>query len=464
MMQIVRCSDARNRVLLAFGAAVMFGMATGGRAESHDDAAWPVMRPLGRDIPATRGEAGQSATDPVRSPVEPEEPLTLRRALELALAHSPDLAANAQTVRAAEGTVRQAGALPNPELEFEAEEFAGSGGRKGYDAAQTTARISQILELGGKRPKRRDVARSEARLTGWDYEAARLDVLTRTKKAFVDVMAAQGQIALSETLAVVAEDVRNAAAERVKAGKVPLLEETKAALELTTARIERDRAKRELDIARKRLAAIWGETVPAFKEVAGTLDTVGDIPTWESVAGRLRESPDVARWSEEIALAKASLALARAARIPDADVSVGIRRFEEDGTHTAVAGLALPLPLFDRNAGGIASARHQLFRAEHEQRAASLRATTDLAEAYSRLETARAEVLATKSDLLPGAQQAFDAAQKGYGEGKFGHLEVLDAQRTLGEAKARHLDALAAYHQAAADVERLTGTPLNTIQ
>jgi cobalt-zinc-cadmium efflux system outer membrane protein len=43
-------------------------------------------------------------------------------------------------------------------------------------------------------------------------------------------------------------------------------------------------------------------------------------------------------------------------------------------------------------------------------------------------------------------------------------LEVLDTQRTLSEAKARYLTTLADYHKAAADVERLTGTPLNTIQ
>ena len=77
---------------------------------------------------------------------------------------------------------------------------------------------------------------------------------------------------------------------------------------------------------------------------------------------------------------------------------------------------------------------------------------------------ARAEALTTKEELLPGAQQAFDAAQTGYLDGKFGYLEVLDTQRTLSEAKSRYLDVLAAYHKAAADVERLTGNPLNTIQ
>ena len=156
---------------------------------------------------------------------------------------------------------------------------------------------------------------------------------------------------------------------------------------------------------------------------------------WRSSPRLLDDTPEVARWNEEVALGKESLALAKAERIPDVDVSAGISRFEEDGTHAGTAGLSLPLPLFDRNAGGILAAKHQATRAEYEQRAARLRVTTDLVEAHSRLETARAEALTIKAELLPGAQQAFDAAQTGYREGKFGHLEVLDTQRTLSEAQ-----------------------------
>jgi cobalt-zinc-cadmium efflux system outer membrane protein len=447
---------------------LVLAMAGAGRrayAENSEGIAWPSMRTLGRDIPVNRGEVAlETQILHAQSKHEPDGVLTLSRALELALMHSPELAASSHGVLAAEGAVRQAGALPNPGFELEAGEFGGSGARKGYDAAETSARLSQSLELGGKRGKRQRVAQSEARLAGWEYEAKRLDVLTLTKKAFVDVLLAQGQLVLAESLLVVAEDVRKAAAERVNAGKVSFLEETKAGVEVATARITRDRAGRELDTARKRLAASWGGTTPVFKEAVGDLYAVRDVPPPEKFAALLDDTPEVARWNDEVALSKASLALARAERIPDIDVSIGISRFEEDGTQAGTVGLSLPLPLFDRNTGGILAANHQAIRAEYEQRAARLRAATDLVEAHSRLESARAEALTIKAELLPGAQQAFDAAQAGYREGKFGHLEVLDTQRTLSEAKGRYLDVLVAYHKAVADVERLTGTPLDTIQ
>ncbi len=395
---------------------------------------------------------------------EPEGVLSLGQALELALMHSPELAALSNGVLAAEGKARQASVLPNPELELEAGEFGGSGARKGYEGAETAVRLTQSLELGGKRGKRHRVALSESRLAGWDYEAKRLEVLALTKQAFVDVLLAQGQLALAESQLVIAEDMRKAAAERVKSGKVPPLEETKAGVEVATARIARDRAKRELDMARKLLAAFWGGSEPVFTEAGGDMDTVADVPPLERLSVLLADRPEVARWNEEVAKARGSLVLAKAMRIPDIGVSAGISRFEEDGTYAGVAGISLPLPLFDRNSGGIVAAKHQASRAECEQRAARVRTTAALVEAYSRLETARTEALATKAELLPGAQEAFDTAQTGYREGKYGHLEVLDTQRTLNEAKTRYLDVLAAYHKAAADVERLIGTPLNTIQ
>jgi cobalt-zinc-cadmium efflux system outer membrane protein len=447
--------------------ALMLAMAGAGLgvfAENSEGSAWPAMRALGRDIPANRGDpaTGSKIINAQPQP-EPDGVLTLQQALEFALMQSPELAASSHAVLAAEGNIRQAGVLPNPELEFIAEEFGGSESRQGYDAAKTTVWLSQPVELGGKRGKRRGVAHSEARLTGWDYEAKRLEVITLAKKAFVDVLLAQGQLALAESLLVLAEDVRNTVAERVKAGKVPFLEETKAGVEVATTRIARDRASRELDTARKRLSASWGVTMPVFKEAAGELDAVMDVPPLEKLSEFLDNTPEVARWNEEVALGNELLALAKAQRIPNINVIAGISRFEDDGTYAGNAGISLPLPLFNRNAGGILAAKHQAIRAEYEQRAVRLRAATDLVEAHSRLETARSEAVTIKAELLPGAQQAFDAAQTGYREGKFGHLEVLDTQRTFNDAKVRYLDVLADYQKAVADVERLIGIPLNTI-
>ena len=69
-------------------------------------------------------------------------------------------------------------------------------------------------------------------------------------------------------------------------------------------------------------------------------------------------------------------------------------------------------------------------------------------------------ITALRDRIIPQAQAVSDGAADAYAKGLFRYLEVLDAQRTLFELRGQHLQALVAYHAAAADLERLTGTPL----
>jgi len=52
--------------------------------------------------------------------------------------------------------------------------------------------------------------------------------------------------------------------------------------------------------------------------------------------------------------------------------------------------------------------------------------------------------------------EAARIARIGYREGKFGQLDLLDAERTLLDTRTAAIDALAAYHDARARLERLT--------
>ncbi len=61
---------------------------------------------------------------------------------------------------------------------------------------------------------------------------------------------------------------------------------------------------------------------------------------------------------------------------------------------------------------------------------------------------------------IPKARAVYDGAAEAYAKGLFRFIEVLDTQRTLFELRGQYLQTMAAYHAAAADLERLTGAPL----
>jgi cobalt-zinc-cadmium efflux system outer membrane protein len=288
-----------------------------------------------------------------------------------------------------------------------------------------------------------------------------MDVLTQVTRAFVDVLAAQELVALTAQTTQLVEQVQQSVAARVVAGVVSPIEETKADVALALARVETDRATRLLEANRERLAALWGAPEATFQRAAGDLNTVPSLPPATELTARLAGNPDLAQWAVEISRGRAALAVERSKLVPDMTLTAGFRRFSDTDGHSFLIGASLPLPLFDRNQGGIAEARKRLAKAYEEERAAESRVRAALAEAYRALSTAHAEAMALRTTVLPGARQIFEAVSEGYRLGRFGYLDALDAQRTLIGASNQYLRALAEYHKAVADVERLIGAPLN---
>lgn len=422
---------------------------------------WAPQRSLGKSLPSYQPIEKPSQTP--GAPLVGEEPtgvLTLRDALTHALLKNPELAAFSWEVRATDARILQAGLFPNPELDAEVENFGGSDTQRNFDGAESTFALSQLIELGGKRQKRTRVAKLERDLAGWDFEAKRLDVYVATAKAFMDTLAAQRRNQLKQDQVKLARQVRDTAAERVRAGRASALEDTKASVQLANAEIAADRARRELQAARVKLAAFWGSTLPKFQSAEGQFEIFHDLPPLEQLLKRVPDNPDAARLQAEMQLRRSSHDLEKARNIPDLTVSAGVRRFEETGDSAFVTGISIPIPVFGMNPGGVLEAERRVSKARYHGRNIIVQITSSLKQSYREGAALHASLSTISAKVLPGAQRAFEAAEQGYRQGKFDFLDVLDAQRTLFEAHERYLDTAAAYHQITLDIERLTGRSL----
>lgn len=390
----------------------------------------------------------------------PTGPLTLRDALAAALLGSPDLAVFSWELRAKEAQVLQAGLRPNPELSSEVEDFGGTGDRFAFEQTQVTVSLAQLIELGGKRAKRLRLAALDRDLATWDYEVARLNVVAGVRKAFTATVAAQQRLRLFGELVGLARRSVDAVATQVKAGATSPVELMRAEAALGRTETQRRQAARDLANARTALAVHWGSSTPGFAEAAGDLAPVGAPPRVEDFLDAIRGNPDVARWVTEIEQRAAALAVEKARAIPSLTVSLGGRQFADNGDKALVAGFSLPLPLFDRNQGNILAADRRLAQAAAARDRATVSAERALASAYEDLRAAYAQVATLRDEVLPKAEGAFAGARDAYQRGLLPFLDVLDAQRTLFESRDQYVQTLAAYHVAAADIERLSGMPL----
>jgi len=404
-------------------------------------------------------ERSQSDRNPSVSD-EPTGILILSQALALALTQNPKLSAFSWESRAQEAATLQAGLFPNPTFNANAANF-GNRVIQGFDGDVVTLELGQLIELGGKRSARIEAAALTKQLADWDYEAKRADVLTQVTQAFIDVLAAQQRLALTQQTYDLANQTAAATAARVQAGKVSPVEETKAKVARASVQIELMRARKELEAARKRLAAGWGSTTARFDSVIGNLDSLPALTSLDSLQQRLSKNPDLARWATEITQRQALISMEKSKAIPDVTATIGASKYLMPGDYALTVGFSVPLPVFDRNQGRIQEAEHRLSKAEQELRNTEVRITTALNTAYQALDAAHSEIMALRQEILPGARSAYDAAREGYRLGKFGFLDVLDAQRTLFGSKNQYLAALANYHKSVADVERLVGSAMN---
>lgn len=390
----------------------------------------------------------------------PTGPLALRDALAAALLGSPDLAVFSWELRAKEAQVLQAGLLPNPALSTEVEDFGGSGDRLAFEQTQITVSLAQLIELGGKRAKRLRLAAFDRDLAAWDYEVARLNVVASVSKAFTATLAAQRRRQLFGELVSLAERSVDAVATQVKAGATSPVEIMRAEAALGRTETQLRQAERDLANARTALAVTWGSPTPGFSEAVGDLTAVASPPPIGTLFDAIQSNPDVARWVTEIEQRTAAVAVEKARAIPSLTVGLGGRQFAENGDKALVAGFSLPLPLFDRNQGNILAADRRLAQAAASRDRATVAVQRALAAAYEDLSAGYAQVVTLRDEVLPKAEGAFAGARDAYQRGLLRFLDMLDAQRTLFETKDQYVQTLAAYHIAAADIERLSGMPL----
>jgi cobalt-zinc-cadmium efflux system outer membrane protein len=205
------------------------------------------------------------------------------------------------------------------------------------------------------------------------------------------------------------------------------------------------------------LAALWGDPEPKFSEVVGDTAQVPSRGTAADLAQQLEASPALLASRMEANRRKALIDVERSKAVPDVTVSVGAKRDNELGRTQAIVGVSIPLPLFDRNQGAVYEAGKRAQRADDDYQAARIRVLNELQLAASQLSVARTSLQSLQSTVLPAAQQAYEAATKGFEAGKFGFLDVIDAQRSLLQARSRYLTTLSSAFQAAAAIDRLLG-------
>jgi len=389
---------------------------------------------------------------------EPVQLSSIGQAIALAERNAPALEAKGLLRDIARAEQTQARLLPNPEASVEAEDLVGSGAYRGGRSTELSLRLSQRLELGGKRGARIAAAEAGEAVAVKDYETAKLELGRMVGRLFVEAVAAGKAARLANSRVELAEGVLQVAQERVGAGKESPLQTEKAEVALASALIVAERAEREAEIASKNLETAVGANAIALAPQQPWFDQVTAVN--ELTPDLLGQHPELGRFDAELARAKSNLRQEQAAAIPDVSLQAGVRRIEETNDQTLLLGFSVPIPVFNRNQGAIEKARLETLQVEREREVMRRQLRAGIAEAVQQLAIAQREISALRQSILPGAERTFAATREGFAAGKFSFLELLDAQRTVAEAQQQLNEALKTYHLRRIDLARLSGVSL----
>lgn len=369
-------------------------------------------------------------------------------------ADAPRIADLNAGVAKAQGLARQAYARPNPTVSVYAENFAGTGPFAGFGGTQTTLQLDQPIEWGGKRSSRiaagdAGVAAAKARtLDGriaYAYELAR---------AYVGAEIADRRIELAEDEVEEATADLGAARALVEAGKEARLRQLQAETDLNALKADLEEARARRTAALTGLSALAGQDVPYTGLSESLLDRLA-AHTASGPVDPARDSSYLAAKAERDA-ADMRLAAERKRALPNVTAQIGFRRLDYERANAVVAGVAIPLNIFDRNRGNVDAAQADLAASQAREAQAKLDAEAASRSAVALVEAADLRAAAAARTMAT-AEETYRLARIAYQAGKSPLIELLSARHGLGVARGVTLDAAAARFQARAGLARLQG-------
>ena len=397
--------------------------------------------------------------------------LALRELLDSVQMRHPLIEAARARVRAARGSRVTAGAFGNPTFGLDVENAPLPGGSTPAMDRETMTTLMLPLEPLYQRSSR--VRRANA-----DVRAAEADAAAEVQRTELDAARAYYSVALLQVGVDIARDLATWLDTVVAYNRVRVEEGATAEADLIRSQLERDRtaaevSTQEADLARARavLAAFLGDVpnvttlmtidvalddAPLALPFAASVSPSSSPPTaavsdTNIVERALVRRPQLRAAHERVSAATAGITSGRTMLFRQVGATLGTK--QSAGTTSLVAGVSVPLPLFDQNGGegarAIAERDASRFELAAEER--STRAEVLGAYAAARVLTDRATQLAARSDgsptYLARADEARRIALGAYREGAVPLISVIDAARAWGEARLTYYRTIIAQHE-----------------
>jgi len=333
-------------------------------------------------------------------------------------------------------------------------------------SGQVYPQIQQLFEMAGKRGYRMESASFGARSAEANFEDAIRQLTFTVKDAYYRVQLAQRRLALAEENRDRFSRILEVNTIRFKKGYIAEVDLIRIRLQVVDFQSQIIQAIQDGNQARADLRVLLGLSPSVDVLLTTQLDyhlVEPDIVALRRLAFDTR--PDIRMKRLMQSQRMADLRLAKAYRIPDITAAAGIALQGPQGPDNQQQlgfNLGVPLPLFNRNQGGIAQAEVSTQVADADLQKAIVQVENDVEIAYRNLLESRRLVETYRGGVLEDARLTLTIVEKAYERGGATILDLLDAARTSRTIQQNYIETLFNYQRNLFLLENAVGREISS--
>jgi cobalt-zinc-cadmium efflux system outer membrane protein len=320
------------------------------------------------------------------------------------------------------GQLRQESLWWNPDFTMTFENFDN-------DRLEKTFMVSQEIEYVGKRYLKKQNAKIDVKLANNSFSEKEREVLAESSDLYAEIIVAQKRVALAQKRVVVFKGMIEASQKRVLAGKSSKIEQIRIQSFLAYHKINVLQTIQELRNKQRELEALWNHQHIHFKKVIGDLEQLPVLKTQESLEKLFVKNPNYQKYLMQMDQYKNRLSYAQRQWWPNLSLDLGVRDFNETDERAYLAGISFSLPIFDRNQGGIQSAKAAYKSQQLLMNYMKTQMDVSFHEQYESLSVLDQKIDILKKEVLPLSQESLALAEKAYAQGRFSYLELMAIEK-----------------------------------
>lgn len=379
-----------------------------------------------------------------------ETGMSLQEFVFLAQTSHPALREASARVGMAQGNAIQVGLPPNPFVFTSTPQLAGS-------SSQYNVVLGQDFVTAGKLRLSRAAAQRQVLESQIQFTRTRFDVITAVRTRFYAAAIVQRRTEVLRQLVEVTMQSRDVGKKLLEAGETNRADAMLLEIEFDKAAVGLANNEAVLDAARRQLAASTGSPEIAVGRLKFDLST--PLPEYEHEALRLGVvDRNALAQAAAVEIQRTQIALRRAQvePWPNFQLQAGYQYSVEGPRYDQGYGqFTMSVPLYDRNQGGIRSARAETARAVAGLQRTEAELSQEAAAALGQYAAASAQVEIYEKQILPKSREVFQVNRNLFQQGQTDFLRLLQSQRTLIESDLGYLEAQQMRWTAAATIAGL---------